>query len=350
MNQKKALVLLRPLASALSAALLLTACGGQGSEAATPNLVTPTQPPAGMGGTTPAPAPAPSPAPSTQVRGTCTNNASGATGVNTCFELERIGGLARSFIEVSSVSLSSSYDRAQTLLMAGAAINCPVSGSISASSARINEITLSYQACDFGLGAMTGSVLSRDRRSDSERARGDEAGSADITLDITTSRVRYQTAGSVLPFMQTRFQHSAQGSILLNGQEFSIPLLVSLLVLRVDGTQTTYDGTLNSQHGDVFSNGAFIGQPRSGRTELEITSAGNNLFVVVGAPTFTSNLSYFRIAPSSAPPASVQTRGDLTGAATGFTTPLRNTDTNGQENLAAEWQDLIAQPRYEFVQ
>lgn len=319
---------------ALITLTLLSACGG-GMTAAVPN---PTPSP------TPTPTPAPIPSPTT-VQGSCTNNASSPSGVNTCFELERIGGLALSFTEVNSVAASSTYDRALTALMSGASVSCPVSGSLSASSPRTNEILLTYQACNFGLGAMSGSVLSRDSRSDAARMRGDPPNRADLTLDISTSRVRYQCEGNTLNDT-TVAQISCNGSITASGLA-SQSLLTDFTASAVSGTPNTYRGTFSSQHGVSAGQNFGTLNSVSNNTEFEVTSTGS-LFVRVSEPTFSS-VRYTRQSTFSGS-GQTATQGDLAINGASFTLPLRNSNTQGTETLESTFSNVTAQPRYEFNQ
>lgn len=329
---KRILTFPRSLTAAwiLLGALSLAACGGGSG---------------GDGDASPDPTgPLPEPEVPGVVVGTCTNSANSPVGVNTCFELERIGGLTLSFIELTSIAMSSTYDRAITVLMANAPLPCPVAGTVRASSPRLNEILLSYQACDFGLGGMTGTVLASDARDDAQRARGDAADRADLTIDVVSGARRYQFVGEASDVFDIGVDVGGQGSVTV-GTQTPLPVTVAAFGSRVAGSTTLQRGTLSSSHGTPGQASASL-FAISAQTEFSLTPVGA-LFERASAPS-SGGLRYTR---SSSPGAGqVTTTGDLAVAAAGFQLPLRNVISGGQESIAAQWNNVIARPRYEFAQ
>lgn len=354
----------KPAAALLPLALIACGGGGAGGPGPTP-LVTP--PPSATPTASPSPGPSPSPSaspsPSPLPTGTVTptpvpsaapsptpppsarvcRSSGGGAGLNSCFELERIGGLAETYGVLGSLALSATFDRALTVLMSGAPLPCPVGGFVEASSPRVDEVLLNYRACDFGLGAVTGTVLSADQRDDRARDRGDAPDGANLTVAVTLKGLGYALEGSV----RSRFslELGGQGSLRPEGAA-AVPVVLSVQMLEISGTSGRYRGTLSVTHGTVgFASASLFST--TAQTEVELTTV-DALFRRLGTP-LTSTQRYSR--SSSPGPGQVSTQSDLGSRADEtFSGTLRNLLSGGEDEVAADWPGVRQTPRYEFEQ
>lgn len=267
---------------------------------------------------------------------TCSTDAGGATGFVTCHELERLGALALVALRLSSLGFSMSYERAVDRVSAGAS-PCPMAGMVSARLLTGGAVQTTLMGCDFGVGAITGTVRTLQPMS--------ATSSTDWAVDVSWGSVRYQGTGSVDALSDSIPQVALAGSLTvgdatpLNMDMYSIP------IEEADGSITYGVGSQYFIAGGANAVNFQASSPNFDKTTLSEKGGG---FVVVELP-FTRTIRYRRT--FSDPPAlrfeAAQADLDVEGRALDGT--LFNTSTGQGQPVATTWDAAMAAPRYDFA-
>lgn len=266
----------------------------------------------------------------------CSDSNDGVTGYNTCHELERIGGLARSALRMSSLSFSVGYDRA--LARAGKGIeNCPVSGTVTTATTSVGAIETTFTDCDFGIGPVTGVT----------RTAKPEQGSPDasaLEVEVTIRNVRYEGVGSAGDLQSTIAQSNVDGSLTVGSAPSQRLQVTSVLLPEADGSLTH---SLFAQHFIGTAN-AVVLQTSSPQFDKTFVSEKSNGFVVIELP-FTRTARYTRVFSQPANSRFESSEANLAVEGRSLEGPLVNPANNGTESVSSTWDALLAAPRYDFA-
>ncbi len=107
-------------------------------------------------------------------------------GINTCAELQRIGGLTRSFAELGGLLYSARYSNALIAVMAGAPLPCPDGGTYSGTAGTGNRVTLTFLDCATAFGVVSGTAQVVSNGTNAVTTDDD-----DIDLDLAIRGTRY---------------------------------------------------------------------------------------------------------------------------------------------------------------
>lgn len=302
------------LAVAMAASVLLSGCGGSEDDGGD-----------GAGGGSGAGS-----APPVSGSSTCTNSSAGPNGQNTCKELERIGGLINTFTDLMSLGASSSIDRVGKL-STSAAYNCPAGGTLQAAGT-YPSITVTYQSCDAGYGAWSGTVASDYRDLNTY-----------LTVDVSKGALRYKGTGSV--FLRQDAAWSPQvffnGTLSTGADSITAELIGDLAPISGE----SYFASIIVQHRRNLSVGTALSTGTSLSDMVRVTQPTNQLARVY-APTQRS-MRYQRAYLGSVGGTPVSVLGQIDVSGETFAGTLSSGGQTGA--IASKWSVIAANPRYDFA-